>query len=226
MNKIIFSIATRLNKDDFYKKTLTGKSLKYFNIPIVEIDLYDKNTQGLPTIYNQSIEKHINDDAIMIFAHDDLLILDFFWMKKVIEGLSNYDLVGIVGNRSRIPFQPSWAFIDTKGTWDKIENLSGVIGHGDNFPGNSFGVFGPNSEVEILDGLFLATTTKKLKQHQLRFDPIFDFHFYDLDFCRTIRNSGLKLATIPISVIHQSKGNFISESWGEGYRKYIRKWGN
>ena len=32
------------------------------------------------------------------------------------------------------------------------------------------------------------------------------------------------MGTWPISVIHESGGNFGSEGWSQGYKKYIEKW--
>jgi len=56
------------------------------------------------------------------------------------------------------------------------------------------------------------------------FDPRFDFHFYDMDFCRTARKAGLRLGTWPICLTHQSGGNFASDAWKEKCRLYREKW--
>src|SRR5674476_443764 len=94
-------------------------------------------------------------------------------------------------------------------------NLSGRVAHGK----NAFGPvsdFGPvPAECELLDGVFLATKKSHLKQNNVRFDAQFDFHFYDMDFCRSARKSGLRLGTWPIHLTHQSGGAFGSQSWKE-----------
>jgi GT2 family glycosyltransferase len=59
----------------------------------------------------------------------------------------------------------------------------------------------------------------------LRFDPRFDFHFYDLDFCRTARSLGLRLGTWPIAITHQGVGNY-GDKWRHLYSEYIAKWGD
>jgi len=226
MKKIIFIVATREKESLFFSNTMTGRSLKYFNFPFVEVDIYGENTKGLSEVYNKSIEKHLQDEAILVFAHDDIYILDFFWAKTLYQGLSNYDVVGVIGNKNRLKNQPSWAFKDTNGTWDEIENLSGVIGHGTQFPADSLGVFGPNSEVEILDGVFISISTEILRSKKIRFDETFKFHFYDMDFCRSSKNANLRLGTIPLSLIHASTGNYSKNDWLDSYKKYIFKWGD
>jgi GT2 family glycosyltransferase len=166
----------------------------------------------------------LNEDVALVFAHDDLHFLDLFWPERIDQGLSEFDLVGVVGNRERHPMQPSWAFLDTQGTWDQKENLSGSIAHGEHFPPETFADFGPTGPVKLLDGLFLAVSTHVLKNSGLRFDERFNFHFYDLDFCRSAQELQLQAGTIPLSLIHESKGSFNNQSWLESYKTYIAKW--
>jgi GT2 family glycosyltransferase len=65
-----------------------------------------------------------------------------------------------------------------------------------------------------------------LREKHVRFDPQFDFHLYDIDFCRTARQKELRLGTWPIALTHQSKGSFGTESWFARYEKYLAKWGS
>ena len=60
----------------------------------------------------------------------------------------------------------------------------------------------------------------------VRFDERFDFHFYDLDFCRTARANGLRLGTFPLAVTHRSAGGFGSPAWQENAERYLEKWGD
>jgi GT2 family glycosyltransferase len=80
------------------------------------------------------------------------------------------------------------------------------------------------AECELLDGLFLAAKRSLLTARGVLFDPRFDFHFYDLDFCRTARHRGLRLGTWPICLTHQSSGAANAKSWSANYRRYIDKW--
>jgi hypothetical protein len=225
MEKIRFVVATRETKDDFFSKTATGKSIPIRNIENVELKLFTSNQDGLAKIYNQAIEESINDPAILIFMHDDIHLLDYFWAECISNALTKFQVVGIAGNKRRVPRQPSWAFIDDKFSWDEKTNLSGVVGHGTSFPPTNLSVYGPsNQEVKLLDGLLLASHSKTLIDNDVRFDEKFDFHFYDLDFCRTIESKSLTMGTCQISVTHESGGSFGSESWKKGYEIYLEKW--
>jgi len=219
-------IATRVSLEDFENKTPIGQSLRYFS-PKVEICVFPNNSIGLPNLYNNAIKKTENE-TILIFMHDDVFITDYFWLERIEEGLSKFDIVGVVGNKKRVNNQPSWAFIEKKGTkftWDKKENLSGVIGHGDGFIPLNISYFGKSRQkVLLLDGVFMATKIETLKQNNLLFDNQFDFHFYDMDLCRQAEVKGISCGTWDLFIIHKSIGSFKSEKWEINYEKYLKKW--
>lgn len=180
---------------------------------------------GLSRVYNSAIDEFGNEPCIFVFAHDDLLILDFYWMQTIFNGLHHFGVVGCAGNKSRVPFQPSWAFKNMNYEWENPDNLSGIVGHGAQFPPENISFFGPPfQQVKLLDGLLLAVFSETLKTHNFRFDEQFDFHFYDVDFCRQAESLGISMGTIPLSLIHESPGNFQSDSWRLGYQKYMSKW--
>lgn len=163
----------------------------------------------------------------MVFAHDDIHILDFYWMHSILNGLQNFGIIGVAGNKRRAPYQPSWAFVDDQLIWDEPENLSGVMGHGTSFPPADLSVFGPPfQEVKLLDGVMLAAFSETLVANHMRFEEKFQFHFYDMDFCRQAEVRGITMGTTPLSLVHESGGSFGSRAWREGYEKYIDKWGN
>jgi len=219
-------VATRENAENFWLKTATGRSLTIYKSPHLEVNLFPNNTKGLSEIYNLAIDKFKDESCIFVFAHDDLLILDFYWIQSILNGLNHFSIVGVAGNKRRVPLQPSWAFIDEKFTWDGPDNLSGMIGHGKTFPPADLSIFGPPfQEVKLLDGVIVAAFSDTLKKNHMRFDEKFKFHFYDMDFCRQAEIRGLTMGTIPLSLIHESGGNFGSDAWQESYKDYIHKWG-
>jgi hypothetical protein len=225
--KIKIVIATRSSREDFFTNTATGLSLS-FNAPsFIDLHLYPNNIRGLSSIYNEVILACEDDPATLVFAHDDLHILDFFWFFRVIDGLENFDIVGLAGNKRRVPKQPSWVLVDTNLTFDENENLSGVVGHGKHFPPKNLSIYGlPRQRVKLLDGLFLASHSKTLLEHKLFFDEGFNFHFYDLDFCRQAEIKGLSCGTIDLSVIHESEGNISTKDWRVSYQNYLKKYGD
>jgi len=223
---IRFVVATRSSFDKFFTETALGRSLAlYYPLGGVQVRVFENNSAGLPTVYNQAIEEAREQPALLVFCHDDLHLCDFFWADRMREGLQKYDIIGLAGNLRRVPRQPAWAFIDEKLTWDARENLSGVVAHGDGFPSSNLSVFGPSGlPVKLLDGLLLACESRLLIEKGLRFDERFNFHFYDLDFCREAEQLGLSMGTWPISVVHQSSGVFGTPSWRAGYAAYMDKW--
>jgi Glycosyltransferase like family len=217
--------ATRKSLPDFINQTALGRSLSVYNFPFLEIRVYEENTLGLPIVYNHALQEAINDPAILVFIHDDVCICDFHWINHILEALLVFELVGLAGNKRRVPRQPSWAFVDEKFTWDAPENLSGLVGHGNEFPPQWINVYGASrQEVKLLDGLMLACHSQTLLEKNIWFDEQFDFHFYDLDLCRQAENNNLKMGTWDISVIHESGGDFYSEGWQLSYAKYLSKW--
>jgi GT2 family glycosyltransferase len=215
--------ATRLSENDFNSNSALGISLQRLRIDRRLIPrITFNNRHGLPSVYNEGISAADND-SVLIFIHDDVWIDEYNFSDRVIEGLNKYDVIGVAGNRRRVKDQPSWGFIDTKFTSDNT-NLTGSIAHGKS-PFGTIDVFGPvPSDCELLDGVFIATKKSTLVSKQVMFDTRFDFHFYDLDFCRQAREASLRLGTWGIFLTHQSRGAFGTKQWNENYLAYIEKW--
>lgn len=222
--------ASRLGREEFFADSLLGKTLvrqKRFT----SLDLFLENKKGLPAVYNTAVNRHeAAQDVIFCFVHDDVMITDLFWEDRVVSALESYDVVGVAGTKIRHPKQPSWYFksIDpSTGILERedLANLSGRVGHGDGFPPKNVSRYGPVPlPVKLLDGVMLCVKGKTLLDNALRFDEQFDFHFYDLDFCRQAEKLGLRCGTFDLSLIHKSGGNFGSEAWRKGYQSYLAKW--
>jgi GT2 family glycosyltransferase len=224
--KIRFVCATRANPETFHTGTALGRSLALYRAySFVELRLFTNNSAGLSSIYNRTLREAAADPAILIFIHDDVYLCDFFWPQHLLDALSSFDVVGLAGNKRRVANQPAWAFIDNKFTWDTSENLSGTVGHGAGFPSQSLGFYGaPRQQVMLLDGVFLAARSETLVSNGVFFDERFDFHFYDMDFCRQLERKNLRMGTCMVSVVHESGGGFNTPKWQSAYRKYLDKW--
>lgn len=222
-------VATQESENSFLENTNTGKSLKTLETPI-ELRLFANNKKGLSTVYNIAIEESINDDCVLIFAHDDLTITDYYWVSRILESLQFFDIVGLAGNKRIIPFMPGWSFVDTTFKYDDFSNLSGAWGEGNSFPPKEIYKVGPpRQQVQLLDGMLLATFNKKLITNNVYFDERFNFHYYDLDFCRTATKNNLTLGTTDLFVIHgrEKPGlGYNDPNCLESYKNYIDKWGN
>jgi uncharacterized protein (TIGR03032 family) len=222
--KIRLVSATREHKDNFFTKTALGRSLLNYNIPSLELKLFTENTVGLPPLYNRIIEESRDDDAILLFIHDDVTIDDPHWLTKTLKALTVFDIVGVAGNKRRLPQQPSWYFTDTQGSADTRENLSGIVYHAQEALAQPslYGAF--FQPVKLLDGLMLICHSQTLITNNLRFDDQFNFHFYDLDFCRQAEVNHVTMGTWNIWVTHDSGGTFGDKTWHSNYDRYLRKW--
>jgi GT2 family glycosyltransferase len=226
---IEFVSATRLTREEFWEKSALGRSL-------LRIDASDhdrwvarvafENKRGLPEIFNERIQAAGEGD-ILVFVHDDVWIDDFFICDHVDEALHEFAVVGVAGNRRRVPRQPAWAFSKVTATefvWDEPAQLCGAIAHGAE-PCGAVSRFGPTfEECELLDGVFMAARRATLVKSGVGFDTRFKFDFYDVDFCRSAREKGLRVGCWPIALTHQSMGMFGSASWHAGYAAYLEKW--
>lgn len=216
--------ATRETIDGFHANTALGRSLSLYE-SLYELRLFPSNTTGLPLAYNTAIRESVTDPAILIFVHDDVHLLDFYWPTRIYQGLAKFDILGLAGNRRRVDRQPAWRYVDDKFTPDSRDNLSGVVAHGRNWPADQIAAYGPpGHEVKLLDGVMLAAHSTTLIGKNLLFDEAFDFHFYDLDICRTAEQRGLRMGTWGISIMHESNGAFDTPTWRQGYERYLAKW--
>jgi GT2 family glycosyltransferase len=184
------------------------------------------NTLGLPTIYNRAIADADEDDALL-FVHDDVFIHDFNLSHRIEEALAAFDVVGLAGNVNPNPNHVGWAMWRADANNLKLDEghlLSGIVGHFTK-SGEVICQYGPTpQQCFLLDGCFLAANARVLRERQIRFDERFQFHFYDLDFCRTCALKGLRLGTWPIAVTHASGGDYGSPQWEAALKLYQEKW--
>lgn len=222
---ICFVSATRLNEKEFWSKSLLGRSLKpRLNHTSITARITYNNARGLPEIYNEAIRSA--NSEIIVFLHDDLWLEDTQITQKIRVALKHNDIIGVAGNTRRVRGQPAWLFLRDSGgnlALDR-EHLSGAIKHGN--PGQyQISLFGPSpAPCELMDGVFLAAKRHLLIESNVNFDNNFSFDFYDMDFCRTARASGLSLSTWPIDMIHLSSGVFGNEKWSAMEKAYFKKW--
>jgi len=217
--------ATREPRDCFATNTALGRSLALSRGVDFDTRVFASNSAGLSTVYNVALREAATDPAILIFIHDDVEIIDYFWIEHIAAGLRSFDLIGLAGNIRRLPRQPGWAFTDDQFVRD-IPYLSGTIGHQDEH-GRYPNVFGPSQrEVKLLDGVMLACHSDTLIDNNIRFDEALDFHFYDLDLCRQCEQRGLRMGTWGISMVHASRGRYGSPEWQAARERYFAKWGS
>lgn len=220
MSVVIVS-ATRASASDFGTQTLLGASLQRlaFDHRLRAVVAFD-NRAGLPAVYNAGLAQCADEDHV-VFVHDDVAFDDYHMVDRLAEALQRFDVVGIAGNLRRQPRQPGWGFVDEQGTWDEPRYLSGSVAHGAQGRVTRFGP--APADCELLDGLLIAARVDRLRAANVAFDVRFQFHLYDLDFCRSARAAGLRVGTWPLAVTHASAGNF-GAAWRAALPTYFDKW--
>jgi GT2 family glycosyltransferase len=221
---LLVAVATRLDEPGFWERAPLGLSLRRLSDPRIAARVTPANRAPLPLAYNAAIDAPEGAD-IVVFAHDDLWIDDFFFHERLAEGLERFDVIGLAGSRTRRDGQRAWCFVEEAKLRDNTPNLSGRIAHGARPFGQVFYFGSVPAECELLDGVLLAARRSVLRAQGVRFDPAFAFHCYDMDFCRSARAAGLRLGTWPVCATHQSVGGFESEAWKSASAEYLRKWG-
>jgi predicted O-linked N-acetylglucosamine transferase (SPINDLY family)/SAM-dependent methyltransferase len=217
--------ATRMSEEAFWRDAALGKSLKRHMRQDARLvaRIACENTRGLSEIFNDAIAA-APDDALLVFIHDDVWIDENTFVQTISDGLQQYDVIGVAGNARIQPGQTGWCFVDTKFTWDDTAYLRGAVSHGQHAFGPASAYGEPAGATQLMDGVFLAAYKNRLVEPQVSFDTQFDFHFYDLDFCRTATRAGLKLGVWPLRMTHQSGGAFGTQRWQDKYLQYAQKW--
>jgi predicted O-linked N-acetylglucosamine transferase (SPINDLY family) len=217
--------ATRMTEETFWRDSALGQSLQQHMAKDTRISaqVAFENRRGLSEIFNARIAQ-APDNALLVFVHDDVWLEDANFTENVLAGLSQFDVIGVAGNKRRLPKQPAWAFINTNFVWDDKKHLSGKVGHGQQAYGEVSDYGTVPAACELMDGVFLAAKKSALTEYAVTFDPQFDFHFYDMDFCRTARKAGLTLGTWLVKLTHQSVGAFGGDLWKKHYQTYLQKW--
>lgn len=214
--------ATRLSRADFMERSALGLSLQRLADPRITASIAFQNRAGLPTVYNHRLAQ--SQATVLLFVHDDVWIDDLFLADRLLDAVEQFEVVGVVGNTRCSDSHVSWAFADGELNWDTEDCLSGAIANGAE-PFGHVSRFGPSkTPCRLVDGVFIAVRAAAAQGCNARFDEQFGFHFYDMDFCREAHERGLRIGTWPISITHQSAGNFRSDAWREACARYRRKW--
>lgn len=232
MKKVRIVTATAKNELEFRNLSLLGQSLSLFPRQIdLEVTVFPNNTsarrKGLGALYNTFLQPQYENE-ILLFVHDDVYLHDWHLVHRLNDAIMQFDVIGLAGNVSPDFTEPSWVLAWNREKYPQgcqpKKYLSGVVGHLVQGRTHISDYGATPQECQLLDGLFLAVNAKKVIDMSIHFDPQFEYHFYDLDFCRQCIMGGLKLGTWPIAVTHGSGGAFGSPEWLSARDKYLHKW--
>ena len=176
-----------------------------------------RDARSLAEGYNRGLRRARGD--IVIFSHDDILILDPDFGQKISHRLQNFDILGFAGTRRVI--SESWWHVGPP--W-----LSGVIAHIIDNKILHLSAWNPEpwpvvDDIQGIDGLCIMArreVAEKIGFDEATFDG---FHLYDLDFSFSAWRAGKKLGVCSdIPVIHASMGRYSKEHAHYG-RLFIEK---
>jgi len=219
---VLLVAASRLEPSAFFNKSLLGRSLGRPVHASYRRCLSFANRAPLADAYNRGLEE-ADDNSVVVFCHDAVWLGENPLGPLLTEALERFDLVGVAGNGRRRPGQQTWWLNADNGHWDH-PHLVGQLLHGSP-EAAQLQAYGPSpAPAALLDGVFLAGRAGVLRQAGLRFDPLLPFHFYDLDFCRSAEQAGLRLGVWPLNLIHASAGNASTPAWKAALLLYANKW--
>ncbi|MCL1860015.1 MAG: glycosyltransferase family protein [Proteobacteria bacterium] len=177
------------------------------------------DARSLAEGYNRALRRARGD--IVIFSHDDILILDSDFGQKISRRLQDFDILGFAGTH-RVIAEKWWHA--------GLPWVSGAIAHPFFYKQTLLHLMIWTPEpwplvdgIQGIDGLCIMT--RREVAEEIGFDEItFDgFHLYDLDFSFSAWRAGKKIGVCcDIPVIHASMGSYDKEHARYG-RLFIEK---
>ncbi|MDR2093157.1 MAG: glycosyltransferase family protein [Azoarcus sp.] len=186
----------------------------FADVPFEIIGIHD--ALSLAEGYNRGLRQCRGD--IVVFSHDDILILDPDFARKIRIRLQKFDILGFAGTRR----------LESEYWWQAgLPWISGAVANPCG-PNIHLSVWNTDpwpvvDDIQAIDGLCILARRETARQ--IGFDEtIFDgFHLYDLDFSFSAWRVGKRLGVCcDIPVFHASYGNF-DEVYQEYGRRFLAK---
>ena len=220
MSNLIIVSCTKAKTDEEFKQRPLYNSLKKHtsNNSKIEQYIFKNNTRGLSVCYNEILNSPKNQEKLVLFVHDDLVLEDLFLYEKLIA--SPYAITGLAGAKSFNKHSSNLA-------WHLASNgdLVGEVAHSkDNNVWTT--VFGPTkSRALTIDGLFICCNVKMLQESGVYFDEDFSFHFYDIAFCLRANLKKITCGVLPIRVVHHGLGDsMLTNEWQTANNNFRKKY--
>lgn len=188
------------------------------------IKIENNGVMGLCTAYNKGIT--LAKFPYICFAHDDISFTKPNWGKNFIHYFEEHPVLGLIGiagssNKTWVP--SGWSYPDPEyRSFCKMDILqqeaSGIRRHIRNKPEDK-----DYAQVVTLDGCFMFSTKKVLKE--IQFDEINfkGFHCYDIDFSLQVSLQSKVFVLFDTGIIHYSEGGF-KKDWLQDSMKFHKKW--
>ena len=167
-------------------------------------------------------DNDVQDDDIVILCHDDIEILSSPWVLKqcLMETLKHdAGFIGVAGTKKLTEDAIWW----NQNVW-RSGGHSGIVWHGEDIMSSDTTYYGQHGRVVVMDGLFLAASGKTLRSVGLS-QPGYlpgGWDYYDIHYTLTAHKQGLKNKTVPLNILHNSKGELAGrDSWHANREAFI-----
>ena len=191
-----------------YESLLTGK-------PYEIIGIHD--AQSLADGYNRGLARATGD--IVIFSHDDVLILDDHFADKIATRLTDYDILGCAGTSRLV--DAGWIVVGQP-------FIHGAVAHA--IDKRLFlSVYGVDdwpvaSGIQAIDGLLMIARREAALAVGFDAETFNGFHLYDLDFSFAAFLAGYKIGVCcDMPIIHASGGDY-TDDWQHYAQRFCKKY--
>jgi hypothetical protein len=231
----ILGICVKESNDE--REDLLAQSIKRFKIKCIQIRNNNETGTEIKKSINEKYaiavkvlndQNQIKDDTIILFCHDDINILDNFFLEKikyVFEQKSEIGVVGVIGTEE-IHKDSFW--LDDKNKYHGhmiLNEKHEKTGKGEH---SIFGDIGFFTDIVNIDNSFFAVRGSLLNKNDFDFGldvMMNDNYFYASNVCIQSLLKGFKVAVADILIYHNSdsKPN-VGVEYMECRRKFFEKY--
>lgn len=206
-----------------------SKKLEDENIAKINVSLFPDNKLTLTEFGNKMIEESKNEYDYLILMHSDVNLSIYDFVKHLILTNGKYNVVGMAGTKKLFVSQTPLTWFTGSHKYPNERYGKIVHNHDGLLLESFFNKDNPevlDTEVITIDGLLMCLDKKTMLNDKARFDEIFTYDFYDLDFCLNIQfNTDLKIGVFVQQTIHQSLGkSVLTEEYLVPERKFREKY--
>ena len=183
--------------------------------PFEIIGIHDAN--GICEGYNRGLAQSKGD--LVIFSHDDIEIWTPDFLPRLRKHMQRFDIVGVAGTNCLIG--PAWGAAFQPYTFGLVTHP--CVGE---FQVSFFGGYRrAMTDMQALDGLFLAFRRAVIERLGWDADTFQGFHCYDVDCTYRAFRAGCKLGVaLDLPIFHQSGGNYDT-TWQAHADRFMAKHG-
>jgi GT2 family glycosyltransferase len=160
--------------------------------------------------YNVGVAQATSE--VLVFTHSDVRLWAGrgLWEQMIWE-LANSPKLGFVGvaGTTQLGDQGCW--------WMGGDKRGAVVHQQDG--AQYMSAFGPYGKAVVMDGVFLATTPRVMRQLG-EWNPDLGFHLYDIEITLRAHLAGYYNRVIPLPLLHGSVGE-VNDAWQESRRKFL-----